>query len=149
MAMNIKDIEAIETELAITFRFKVETGTIVASGKRAAVAEGLERIREDRDAVADLLRQRQGVEELEVEVEVGARVPSLEIQRANYISWFSSRPRYYQPTEQELDTMFAAVEEGDEILPDFAHSFTVRKPDGRLVSVDRRGRVGEPSPYRK
>lgn len=147
--MNIQEIESIETELDISFRYKVESGTIVATGKRTAVAEGLERIRDCRNEVADSLRERQGVVEEAVEIEVGARVPTLEVQRENYIRWFESKPKYYQPCEEELDAMFAALSEGDEVLPDFARSFTVRKPDGRLISVDRRGRVGAPSPYRR
>jgi hypothetical protein len=43
--------------------------------------------------------------------------------------------------------MIAACEEGDELLFDFAHSFTVRKPDGRLISINRRGKVERPSVY--
>jgi hypothetical protein len=43
--------------------------------------------------------------------------------------------------------MFGACEEGDEIIFDFAHSFTVRKLDGRLLQIDRRGRVAPPSAY--
>ena len=43
--------------------------------------------------------------------------------------------------------MFSKVEENDLVLPDFAHSFSVRKPNGLLVQVDRKGRITPPSPY--
>ena len=43
--------------------------------------------------------------------------------------------------------MMAAVVEGDLIIPDFALSFSVVKPNGRVVAVNRRGEVVAPSPY--
>jgi hypothetical protein len=43
--------------------------------------------------------------------------------------------------------MMAAVEPGDLIIPDFALSFSVVKPSGRVVAVNRRGEVVAPSPY--
>jgi hypothetical protein len=97
-----------------------------------------------------LLRERQGIPEpgeVIVTREVSPGVPSLAIQRANYIAWLSTKSGYYQPSTEELNKMFRALEEGDEVLPDFAHSFSVRKPDGRLISIDRKGRIGQPSLY--
>jgi hypothetical protein len=74
-------------------------------------------------------------------------VPSLATQRQNYVVWFNSRPKYFHPSETELDRMWGALEEGDLVHFDFAHSITVQKPNGLLISVDRRGRIAEPSPY--
>jgi len=74
-------------------------------------------------------------------------VPSVEVQKQNYITWYQQRSTYYHPTEKELELMFSKVEEGDESLPDFARSFTVRKPNGLLIQIDRKGRVSPPSPY--
>ena len=74
-------------------------------------------------------------------------IPTLAVQRINYIGWFRHKPQIYWRTEPELDLMFAQCEEGDEVLPDFAFSFTVRKPNGELVAVNSRGQIERPSPY--
>ena len=50
------------------------------------------------------------------------------------------------PRPEQLDIMMAAVEPGDLIVPDFALSFSVIKPNGKVIAVDRRGRISEPSP---
>lgn len=147
--MDRVEIEKIETEEGVAFSL-TEAGRIAAKGPAPAVDRALARILIDRGEVAALLRERQGLPDPAAAIvtrEVSPNVPSLAIQRANYITWTLRKSTYYQPTEQELDTMFSVLEEGDEILPDFARSFSVRKPDGRIISVDRKGRIGQPSPY--
>ncbi len=144
--MNANELELIESSEGVTFSLKPE-GTIAVRGKSAAVNRALERIEGHRDEVAELLRARQAPEEKDVEREVAFDVPALSIQRQNYVRWFMTRTKYYWPNEQELDAMFAACAEGDLIIPDFAHSFTIRRPNGLLQAVDRKGRVGAPSPY--
>ena len=148
--MDIKEIEKIETEEGVKFSLNDANGRIVAEGPEAAVDHALMRIAPFRDEVAEALRERQGLPkpgERIVTREVSTSVPALAVSRANYIRWFSAKGAYFTPTEEDLDRMFAACSEGDEILFDFAHSFTVRKPNGLLVSVDRKGRVSPPSPY--
>jgi hypothetical protein len=148
--MDIQEIEKIETEEGVKFSLNDATGRIVTSGSEAAVDRALVRIALFRDELGEALRLRQGLPkpaERIVTREVSTNVPSKEVLRANYVRWFSAQPKYYWPTEQELDLMFAQVNEGDEVIPDFAHSFCVRRPNGLLVSVDRKGRVSQPSPY--
>ena len=147
--MDINELQAIESEENVTFVFKPKTKTIAVKGKPAAVDRGLDRIKGQRDEVATLLRERQGIsaDDEEVEREISLNVPSLAVQRPNYRRWYMAQAQIYQPSEAELELMFSRCDEGDEIIFDFAHSFTVRKPNGLLVSVDRKGRVGHPSPY--
>jgi hypothetical protein len=148
--VDIKEIENIETEEGVKFSLNDANGRIVTSGPEAAVDRTLVRIALFRDELAEALRERQGLPksgERIVTREVSPKVPALAVSRANYIRWFSAKGAYFTPTEDELDRMFAACSEGDEVLFDFAHSFTVRKPNGLLVSVDRKGRVSQPSPY--
>ncbi len=132
------------------FSFEKITQTIKATGKDdAAVDRGLKRIKDQKPLVAALLRARQGesVDEELIERHIAVNVPSLLVYRANYRRWFEAMPIYYHRTESEMDAMFGACKEGDRIWFDFALSFTVQKPDGRLVMIDRRGRVSPPSPY--
>ncbi len=144
--MDMAELQMIEAEEAVAFSLK-GNGKIAVKGKNAAVDRALERIAGHRDEVAVLLRERGTVEEEDVVREIASTVPSLAVQRQNYIAWFSARSTYYHPSAAQLDAMFAACNEGDEIIFDFALSFTVRKPDGRLLQIDRRGRVVPPSPY--
>lgn len=144
--MDIAELQVIETEEGVAFSLR-DNGKIRVKGKNSAVDRALERIAGHRDEVAALLRERGSVEDEDVVREIASSVPSLAVQRQNYIAWFSMRSTYYHPTAAQLDIMFAACEEGDEIIPDFALSFTVRKPDGRLLQIDRRGRVTPPSAY--
>jgi hypothetical protein len=144
--MDIAELQVIEAEEAVAFSLG-GNGKIRVKGKNSAVDRALGRIAGHRDEVAVLLRERGSVEEEDVVREVASNIPSLEIQRANYVRFYMGKSTYYHPSPEELDKMFSVLEEGDEVLPDFAHSFTVRKPDGRLVMVDRRGRVNPPSAY--
>lgn len=147
--MTIEELELIEREEVVAFSL-THTGRIAAKGTETAVNSALARIASVRDEIAALLRERQGLpdpSEAIVVREVSPSVPSLATWRQNYRKWFMEKSTYYHPTEAQMDKMFGACEEGDEIIFDFAHSFTVRKPNGLLVSVDRKGRVSEPSPY--
>lgn len=148
--MDIKEIDAIETEEGVKFSLNDATGRIVTAGPEAAVDRALARIALFRDEVGEALRERQGLPkpgEKIVVREISPNVPSLAVYRQNYRIFFTARGVYFTPTEEELDRMFAACEEGDELLFDFAHSFTVRKPNGLLVSINRKGQVSPPSPY--
>ena len=147
--MDIDELELIETEEGMHFLYKSAT-RIGAKGPQAAVDRALDRIADHREQVLELMRVRQGVPaegEEQVEREIAVNIPSKAVQKSNYVAWFTKQSKYYHPSESELEVMFNAVEEGDLVLPDFAHSFTVRKPNGLLVQVDRKGRVSAPSPY--
>ncbi|MGA7873043.1 MAG: hypothetical protein WCA22_19305 [Candidatus Binatus sp.] len=116
--MDRKEFEGIETEERVTFSLN-DAWRIVAEGPEAAVDRALARIAPFRLEVAEVLRERQGLPKRGEEIvrrEVSANVPSKEVQRANYIKWFSEKGMYYRPSEQELDAMFAQVNEGDEIF---------------------------------
>jgi hypothetical protein len=143
------ELQQIEAENGVVFSLNGER-KVEATGTAEAIDRALQQI-SDRGELVVLLRQRQGLPEIDEEpvvtrmIPVG--VPSVEVQRQNYVRWFTAQPKYFQPKPEELDLMFAAVEEGDELVFDFAQSFTVRKPNGLLISVDRKGRIGKPSPY--
>jgi hypothetical protein len=146
---SLEQLQEIETGEGVKLASN-DAGRISASGPRAGVDRALARIALSRDEVAEVLRVRQGLPKPSEEIvtrEVSTNVPTLEIQKMNYVTWFMARAQYYHPSVTELDKMFSVLSEGDEVLPDFAHSFTVRKPNGLLVSVDRKGRVNPPSPY--
>ncbi|HKN12801.1 MAG TPA: hypothetical protein VJX68_06345 [Candidatus Binatus sp.] len=146
----MEELELMEREQGVTLAIKPEKRTIAATGgDAAAVDRALEWAADHRAEVVALLRQRQGIaEQMKVEREISLKeVPALIIQRANYRTWFMQKTGYFQPNDAELDKMFSVLEEGDQVIPDFAHSFSVRKRNGLVVSVDRKGRVTEPSPY--
>jgi len=148
--MDTSQLQQIEAEEGVAFTFRPDTKRLTVKGPDAACDRAIKRIAGDRDEVAVLLRERQGIAEDDepiVEREIALNVKTLAVQRENYIRWFKAKPLFYQPTESELDKMFSALEEGDEIIFDFAQSFTVRKQNGLLVAVDRKGRVDVPSPY--
>jgi hypothetical protein len=141
--MDIEELTAIEIEEEVVFKLK-PGGKIGVKGEGPAIDRALARI--DRAEVAALLRERDGSPEEIVEREIALNVPSKAAQRDNYVMWFGAKSDYYKPSEAD-DVMFSKGDEGDEILPDFAHSFTCRKPDGRLIQIDRKGRITPPSPY--
>jgi hypothetical protein len=143
--MDIAELSAIEVEEEVVFKLK-PGGKFTIRGTDPAIAKALARIT-SRDEVAAVLRERDGEVEPIVEREIATAVPSIEVQKENYITWYQQRSTYYHPTKKELELMFSKVEPGDEILPDFAHSFTVRRPNGLLVQIDRKGRISPPSPY--
>jgi len=122
--------------------------SVTAKGKSSAVDRAFERIRGHRDEVAALLRARQGEpEEAEVTREIPCDVPGLATQKENYRRWFMQRSNYYHPSEEQLNTMWDALEPDDLVHFDFAHSITVQKPNGLFIAIDRKGRIIEPSPY--
>jgi hypothetical protein len=148
--MEPNELELIEMEETVSFALNGQK-KLEATGTDEAITRARERIGSRLDEVVLLLRQRQGLPEVDeesvVKREIAVGVPSLAVQRANYITWFSARSKIYQPSEAELDCMFAAVFEGDEVVFDFAQSFTIRRRNGLLLQIDRKGRTGPPSPY--
>jgi hypothetical protein len=143
--MDITTLSLIEAEEKVTFRLK--SGKVTVKGTPAARASAIARVGDARDELPELLRERDGETEDILEVEIPTKVPSLAVQRANYVSWFSAQPTYYHPDENQIDAMFAACQEGDELVFDFAHSFTIRRPNGLLAAVNRKGQIVEVSPY--
>ena len=142
--MTIAGLSQIETDEKVKFKL-LPGGRFVIRGKPSAQDKALARIADCRDEIPALLEQREG-EEITERI-IATNIPSLEIQREQYVQWFSGRSEYYKPTPEQLDLMMAAVEPGDLIIPDFALSFSVLKPSGRVVAVNRRGEVVAPSPY--
>jgi hypothetical protein len=144
--MTIRDLNQIEREEAV--KFKLLPGRrFVIRGKPSAADRALARIAGCRDEVPTLLIERDGDGEEITERIIPTGVPSLAIQRERYVAWFSGRSEYYKPTEKQLDKMMAACEEGGLLVFDFALSFTVVKPNGRVIAIDRHGRENPPSPY--
>jgi hypothetical protein len=152
-AMTIEGLEAIEADCPVTAAYKPPTKSIGAKGTDAAIDRFFELIEGRQEEVALLLRQRQGLplidEEpiVEREIPIPTNVPALAVQEANYYRWTMEHSRYFQPSEEERKKMFSVLQEGDLVLPDFAHSFSVRRPNGLVVQVDRKGRISAPSPY--
>jgi hypothetical protein len=144
--MTIIDLNQIETDEAVKFRL-LPGGRFVIKGKPSAQDRALARIAGCRDEIPALLEERDGDGEVVTERIIPTGVPSLAIQRGRYVAWFSSRSEYYKPNEKQLDLMMAAVEEGDLLVFDFALSFTVIKPNGTVIAVNRKGEICEPSPY--
>lgn len=144
--MTITELSAIETELGIRFKL-LSGGRFVIRGKTTAQEKALARIANCRDEIPALLEERDGGTEEITERVIATNVPALAIQRERYVAWFSGRSEYFKPTPEQLDLMMAACEPGDLLVFDFALSFSVVKPNGRVVAVDRRGRINEPSPY--
>jgi hypothetical protein len=147
--VTIEELQQIESEEAVAFSLS-ETGRIAAKGPEAAVDRALVRIASFRDEVAALLRKRQGLPEPGEAIvvrEVSSSVPSLEVQKENYRRWFTVRGSYYTPSEEQLSRMWSALEADDEVIFDFAHSITVRKRNGLLIAINRKGEITQPSPY--
>jgi hypothetical protein len=138
-------LEELEAGYAVKLSLNA-SGEIDAEGDDDAIEKVLARTEGHRAEVKALLRERQGP--VIVKRELPPDVPSLAEHRVEYENWLCSKGKYYQPTRDEMDTMFSVLEEGDQVLPDFAHSFTVRRKNGKLIQVDRRGRISAPSPYR-
>jgi hypothetical protein len=142
--VDIAQLAEVETKEGVKFALEPGGGLSV-EGEDAAIERVLAHV--DRNEVAKLVRERDGSPEPIVKRVLALNVLSKATYRANYITWYSGKSDYYKPSEAELDKMFSMIEEGDEVCFDFAHSVTVRKPNGLLVAVDRRGRVSPPSPY--
>jgi hypothetical protein len=137
----------IEKTHSVALTFDYDLNEIVADGLEPDVQAALAKL-QPRVAFAEAIKQRQPPPKIKrVKVRLSAETFTKEVEKQKYVRWLTFKSGYYQPTETQLEKMFSVVEEGWEVLPDFAHSFTCRLPDGRLVQVDRRGRVTEPSPY--
>jgi hypothetical protein len=143
--MTVTDLNQIETEEAVKFRL-LPNRRFLIKGKPSAADRALARIA-NRDEIPTLLIERDGDGEVVTERIIPTGVPTLAVQRERYVAWFIGRSEYYKPTAAQLDLMMAAVQEGDLLVFDFALSFTVIKPNGRVVAVNRRGEICEPSPY--
>jgi hypothetical protein len=144
--MDIAELEALAAEKQVSFVLRPDGETFVVKGKRPVVDEVLALIK--RDEVLDLLRQREGFGQQEIERVVAPKIPSLAEQKTAYIQWTLSRSEYYQPKPEALERMWSMLEEGDIVFPDFALSFTVKRiRDGKLVAIDRHGRENPVSPY--
>jgi hypothetical protein len=146
--VNIEEIE-IETGAAITYvpATKDEPfATIGVDGPRSGVEAALELIADCRPEVLELCRVRQGIP-LPGQEMISRRIPvgveSLDKQFARYKRWYSARDAYSTPSADQLALMRSKCAEGDVLIPNYALSFDLRKPDGSLVRVDRRGRVTE------
>jgi hypothetical protein len=148
--MEMSELEQIEREERVPFVLN-DQRRLEMTGTDQAITRALARIGNRRDELVALLRQRQGLpdhdEEPIVKRTIPIGVPSVEVQKQNYVTWFMARPKIFQPKPDELDRMFAAVEAGDEVIFDFALSITVRRSSGLIVAIDRKGRIAEPSPY--
>lgn len=145
--MKTEDLESIESETGVTFSIG-DSGALIAAGADDAIDAAVKQIGDGMAAAVTLCRARQGLNETTVtRREIPTNVPSLATQRVSYRAWTLQRSGYYQPSTEELDRMFAVLEEGDLVIPDFALSFSVRRKNGTVIQVDRRGRVTPPSPY--
>lgn len=142
--MNLTELTELLTKENV--KCALESGGLMSiEGEDAAVDRVLAQI--DRHEIAKLVRQRDGSPEPIVKRVLALNVLSKNAYRENYRSWYKQRSEYYQPSEAEEENMFSVIEEGWEVLFDFAHSVTCRLPNGVLVAVDRRGRITPPSPY--
>jgi hypothetical protein len=144
--MNVADLNQIETDESVKFKLLPDRRFLI-KGKPSAQDRALARIADRRNEIPDLLIERDGDGEVVTERIIPTGVPSLAIQRELYIAWFSGRSGYYRPTLEQVEKMMAACQEGDLLVFDFALSFTVIKPNGRVIAVNRRGEICEPSPY--
>ena len=143
--MDIKELEQVEKQDGVKFALQPGGKRIAVKGKAVAVERALERVKGCRHEVLALLREREG--DAEVVRFLACDVPTLAIQKGDYRRWMLARPTYFHRTDDEIERMFSVCEEGDETLFDFAPSFTVRKADGRLFSVNNRGEISDPSAY--
>jgi len=154
--MTIEQFTALKAKHGVVFNYDSATGGIAIEGKRIAVAAAHREIASCRAEVAALLRRELGLPDADDEIvslTVPARsVASLDIQFQNYAVWFTARGKYFTPSADQFYAMRHSPEivEGDELCFDFAHSVTVRKADGLLIAIDRKGRrcnVPAYSPY--
>lgn len=136
--MTKEEIELLEKELDVVLSLS-PLGNIKIKGTRHAVNLATKVIADARDDIIATLRDRTAEEE--IEREIPGDVPPLDVQRENYVRWALARGPYYLPTESELKKMFSALEPGDEVIPDYAHSFLVRKPNGMLIRINRMGQT--------
>jgi hypothetical protein len=137
----------IEKTHNVSFEFDHESSEIIADGLEPDVQAALPHLQPRAEFTAAMKARQPAPAKKRVKVRLSATLPDKEVEWQKYLRWLTFKGGYYQPTEAQAAVMKAAVGDNWEILPDFAHSFTCRLPDGRLVQVDRKGRVTEPSPY--
>ena len=63
--------------------------------------------------------------------------PAPEIQIEQMRQFQLSKPAYWQWSLRELRLLMERLKPGDLVIPTFAHSCAIRKPDGRLVEYKR------------
>lgn len=136
--MDITELEQLAAEKNATFIMRPDGQTYVIKATPDAVKEILAQI--DRAEVLALLRTRDGFTD-EIEHVVAPKIPSLAQQKEAYVAWTRQRSEYYQPSPTQLEAMWGALEEGDLVTFNYAHTITVtRIRDGRVVAIDRKGR---------
>jgi hypothetical protein len=141
-------LAAIESEHGVKFTFDWDNNSVEAEGLEDAIAAALTELQPRAEFIAAIKERTPPPKKQRVRMRIAADAPpSLAVQRQNYVRWFKQKSQLYWRSEKELDAMFALCEEGDRILPDFAFSFTLQKPDGRLLSVNRQGKFEDVSPY--
>lgn len=65
------------------------------------------------------------------------RAPSLDIQLANFTRWQHAQPGVYHWSDDEMQTLRAAMQPGDMLHPAFAKSVYIRRADGSFVLYER------------
>lgn len=68
-------------------------------------------------------------------------VGDLAEQKRRYRRWYESRSQYFWPSLDELEVMMSRLEEGDELIPLYAMTILVKRPNGETFTVDRKGRI--------
>ena len=64
-----------------------------------------------------------------------AKAPEIQIDELR--QWQHQHDTYYQWSERELRLLLEHLQPGDVIVPKFAHSCAIRKPNGQLVEYKR------------
>jgi hypothetical protein len=147
LKVDITELSTIEAEDHVAFQLEPGGQSFSIEGDDAAIDRALTRLTAPRADIAALLRKRDGSPDPIVKRVIATNVLTKEVYRSNYRHWYSGMSRYYWPTAQEEEAMFNSIEEGWQVIFDFAMSVTCRLPDGRLVAVDRKGKIVAPSPY--
>jgi hypothetical protein len=158
--MTIEQLIDMTTELGVVAIYDKETGKVGFEGKKSAVAEAHKRTAQRREEVAALLRRQHGLpdpvepaDEIVRVMVAPSAVTLLDHQFSNYVGWTHRQGPYYEKTEAQLQAMRNSpyIEEGDELLPDFAKTLSIRKASGLLIAIDEKGalvNVPEFSPHR-
>lgn len=145
--MEIEKLSELEIEKSVAFVLRPDGESFVVKGKKAVVKEVLELIEGQSNDILALLQQREGWGDEMVAQVVKPKVRPLREQQDQYRMWFAGRSEYYHPSEEQIQKMWSVLEEGDQTYPDYALTISVRKADGRIIAVDRRGRELPVSPY--
>lgn len=136
--MDITELEVLAVKKNASFIMRADGESFVIRAKPGVVKEILAQI--DRDEVLALLRTRDGFTD-EIEHVVAPKIPTLAQQKEAYIAWTRGKSEYYQPSTEQLEAMWGALEEGDKVYFGYALTITVRRiRDGKVVAIDRKGR---------